>query len=266
MPKYISLDTKEIGYLYIEQNKTYNEIAEIFGVSVPTIKRRLRTDKIKRRPKYNLLDNVFAHKTEDSSYWAGFMAADGCVSEGHKKKIRIELKYDDESHLHKFCDFFDRERNSVKICKRTKWGKEYKSAVLEIGNANIVKGLVDNFNVIQAKSLILQPPELYLEQNIKSYILGYFDGDGHIGINGNLILFNITSGSEYIMNWFKDKIANFVNINLPLYHKDNVYRLTTSGEKAWAILDWLYKDSTEQTRLNRKYERYEKYKMKKQAS
>lgn len=258
MPKYIQLDDNKISNLFIGQKKTYKQIASIFGVSEPTIKRRLRNLNVRRGPKYTITDDIFNSVNKWSCYWAGFIGADGWISK-KKNTIRIELKSTDCEHLHKFCDFIGRERSSVRIYRRTKWEKEYKSAILEIGNANIVRGLVNNFNISTAKSFTLCSPELKSELYIKSYILGYFDGDGSVGFYNGIVKFNITSGSENIVRWIKDQIKIFTGTEVPQYKYNNVLILSTSGKKAMRILDWLYAGSTKDTRLQRKYERYKEY-------
>jgi len=254
------LDDNKIVSLF-KNCETIKELAKFFNVSEPTIKRRLRLFGVKREPKYTLDENVFSSFTPESCYWAGFIAADGWVGSNHKKKkIYIGLADKDTNHLNKMCKFFKRDISTVRhiICD----GK-YVQCRLEIGNKKIVEDLVNNFNVVQAKSFILQPPTKILENLIKHYIRGYFDGDGCISFDktSKIVKFNIISASPNILPWMNEIISQNTEIKIKVgCRKDRIYYLQTSGVKAQLILDWLYYDSTQETRLDRKYERYLSYK------
>lgn len=251
---YYLLDEKQIVSLY-KSGKTAKEIAQYFGISVPTVKRRIRKNNAQRGPKYSLNENAFSVFTKESCYWAGFIAADAWVGSNHiKKKIYIELSNKDKKHLEKLCAFLDREALAVKN-KISKIGtKEYLQSVLEIGNKKIVRDLVKNFNIIQRKSFTLQPPNKIPENLVSSYIRGYFDGDGYIGKNEPI--FNVVSGSYDILYWIRQKIKNKFDIDINILKQNNILHIQTSCNKALKILNWIYSGSTTETRLNRKYDRY----------
>ena len=253
------LDDFKIIDLY-KSGQTAKQIAALLNISCTTIKRRLRQHGVKRPPKYTLDENSFSVFTPESCYWAGFLAADAWVGSNHKKKkFCINLARKDTAHLHKLCRFIKRQENAVKDKLAVVNNKTYKQCVLEVGNKKIVYDLVKNFNVVQKKSFILHPPTKIPKELLRYFIRGYLDGDGHVGIKDNLIVFNIVSGSVDLLNWLVDCIKNELNINLKLYKKDTVRFIQTSGIKAQSILNWLYKDSTIETRLDRKFEKYTNY-------
>ncbi len=258
--KYI-LDNAKIINLF-NSGHTKKEISKIFGVSEPTIKRRLKELEIRREKKYTLDQDVFSFFSPESCYWAGFCAADAWIGQGKKKKIRVELKSTDFKHLKKMCRFFKRDESAVRIIHRNKWNKKFSSCVLEIGNQKIVSDIVNNFNVTQAKSLVLLPPNNLPDDMIKHYIRGYFDGDGWVGTKDkkyNTIGFVIVSGSQNIIEWCIENLNKYLRIKLNMRHQNKISSLGASGFKAEQIFDWLYSDSTPETRLDRKYERYINY-------
>lgn len=255
--KYKTLDEQEIIRLYLEEGKTTKEIADIFNISTSTIKRRIQKHNIQKGPKYSLNQDAFAKYTNESCYWAGFMAADAWVGSNHiKKKFIINLAQKDKHHLQKMCIFLEREPEAIrnKIVFNKERNKTYKQAVLEVGNAKIVSDVVKNFNIVQAKSFILRPPIQMPERFILHYIRGFFDGDGHIG--KNLKIFNIVSGSYFIIAWIRDIIEYKFGWHLNIHKPQNIWTLQTSCNRAMSIFHWLYKDSTSSIRLDRKHERY----------
>jgi len=256
------LDDNKIIELF-KQGRTIEQIASDFKVSRPTINRRLRQYGIKREKKYTLDENIFSTFTPESCYWAGFVAADGWVGSNHKKKkICINLAIKDIAHLQKMSIFMGRAKEAVRNKSSGYFGKRLDQCVLEVGNKQIVLDLVSNFNVVQAKSLTLLPPINIPIDLAKHYIRGYFDGDGCISWDNksNIMKFNIVSASPNILPWIVDYIKKETKNKLNIYFgKDNIYRIQTSGSKAQAIFNWLYKDSTQETRLDRKYERYQNY-------
>ena len=139
------------------------------------------------------------------------------------------------------------------------------TCTLHISSKEITQDLM-NFGLTRHKSQELrwieQIPELY----ISHFIRGYFDGDGHIGLtqahnpnNKNLVLSIV--GTKLFLERLKLEFEkHYGNIVGYLRNEDTYYTLFFSGSKIiYAFLDWIYKDSTEETRLKRKYDIYYKY-------
>ncbi len=105
------------------------------------------------------------------------------------------------------------------------------------------------------------PPNID-EKLMKHFIRGLFDGDGCISIynDNNLLAWSIISGKEmclFLKKFFKDKL----NIHLSFCKQGNSYTVSTGNRKAVeAIMDWMYKDAI--VFLDRKYEKYNSYKIK----
>lgn len=97
-----------------------------------------------------------------------------------------------------------------------------------------------------------------------SFIRGYLDGDGSIGIYGSKSNKHkpdcrayICSGSIKFIEQCKKIIEKTTNINANIRNGNNVYYLIVNGNRqVQKFLDWIYTDSTELSRLDRKYQKY----------
>jgi hypothetical protein len=143
-------------------------------------------------------------------------------------------------------------------------GKIFNISEIALNSSKIVSDLRDNFNIVPNKSLILMPP-LRIPNNFrKHFIRGYIDGDGHIGWHkgNNTVRINIASGSQDILGWMRKIIIEENSLTYSpsvTYRKNKTCCVEFNGHHVKQILDWLYSDSTKETRLDRKYERYVNY-------
>jgi len=128
-----------------------------------------------------------------NSYWAGFIAADGCVS-GNRLSIGLNLK--DRAHLEKFvfdCGFTGPvsppyANGSVQVsisCKR------------------YVEDLRKNFNVVERKSLTLMPPGLLNRKCSMAFVCGLIDGDGTVGLKEGGYLLICCVGTKPVLEWVR---------------------------------------------------------------
>jgi hypothetical protein len=142
MPARMDLDVNKIIQLY-ESGLSSVQIGKFMGISKPTVLRRLKENGTLRRKscferQADFNDHAFSVQTPNSCYWAGFIAADGCISNG---TLLIELSIIDENHLIKFCKFLERS-DSLWYRKRGNG-----SCVVGIRSTNIVADLSCNFNI-----------------------------------------------------------------------------------------------------------------------
>lgn len=240
MPKIIILDENKICKLY-NNGLSSVKIAKKIGVSKPTILKRLKKNNIKRRKscferQFDFDDNVFSEFTPGSCYWAGFIAADGNISNG---TLSIELSIKDEIQLIEFSKFIKRKNH---FYYRERGGN--KSCQLRIRSEQIIRDLKENFNIVPNKTLILKPPYKIPNHLIKYYISGYFDGDGSLGYSKNYRI-TIVSGNIEILEWIKQSIKNNVSVGNPKIarRKSNCYYLCFRGNRQVPIIiNWM-KDS-----------------------
>lgn len=190
----------------------------------------------------NFNENFFASPNLNNSYWAGFIAADGCIldSSPGQKRLQILLKSTDLPHLESLKveigggDIY----NSSNHDDRT--SKTYYGVYYRVFSDKICDDLGRNFNIYPRKSLTHQPPNL-VGDSAKAFIAGYIDGDGCYWLDGRYPRIRIR-GTEEVLAWIsaefglkksiwfdsgthaihfngKDAVAireSFKNLNLPL--------------------------------------------------
>jgi hypothetical protein len=192
-----------------------------------------------------------------SCYWAGFIAADGYIYPPNGG-IRIALSEKDKKHVGLFKQIIQ-STNPVR-CFDTSNG--YRCAQIDVyGAYECQEALNKIYHITRAKSLTLRPPNLQNEDDIRHFIRGYMDGDGSISYSGsghnNHWTLSFISTKE-MLEWIKLQIKMHVpDIGNPSVSPDrNVFQLIFGGEQVKRILDWLYKDSISEIRLERKYIKY----------
>jgi len=257
--KGLDIDNNQIKDLYINQGLTIKVIGEQLGISHWTVLSRLKKMDIRKNTRHEIKNPyVFNAFTAESCYWAGFIAADACARE-KTPCVDLELKEEDADHLTNLCGFVGRDN---KLWKREKTvdGKIYKASVLSLNSKHIKHALNKNFNIIPRKSKTLKPPTIPTE-HLHHFIRGYIDGDGSIGWHkhNNKPRLSICSGSKEFLEWLVDHIKAQVNTGNPSIREEsnrNLYTIEFMGKQVYGILDWLYQDSTPETRLARKFEKY----------
>ena len=134
----------------------------------------------KSNRQYQLNETFFdVIDTDEKAYWAGFIAADGCLyypKDTRKNIISIGLSIEDKKYLEKFT-------RSLKTNKPISLGvhgehHQYEKASIQISSNKLVKGLEKIGLQARKTHEILWPK---IEPNfLPAYIRGYFDGDGSI--------------------------------------------------------------------------------------
>jgi hypothetical protein len=99
------------------------------------------------------------------------------------------------------------------------------------------------------------------QKYIRPFIRGLFDGDGCVTYTTCLSI-NFTS-NFYILEYLREYFSNVLNIVLksknifaPIQVKGKYGQIHYSGKNAITIMSWLYRNSNQNVRMDRKYERY----------
>lgn len=194
--------------------------------------------------------NYFENLNIENCYWAGFIAADGCINKRKmSKSLAIGLQKLDREHLEKFKSNISFSGNITEISRKAfSEEKTYHLSRLEIFDTKICDDLERNFNIISNKSLILQPPNLTGDLAL-SYICGYSDGDGSIGwgksatcISGKYFIWQM-AGTYQVLDWIKTKITEFCSpsCDISIIKSNNIFTLRYSGKEANRICSLFHK-------------------------
>lgn len=227
-------------------------------ISKKILELNLRQKHIKNgRPnKNNYLTNFFENPNLLNSYYAGLIAADGNVRYDEKKYIyRLQLGFHEKdiNHLLKF-------KEDVKFDGPLYYRREKKIYSLELKGKKIINDIINNFNIVPAKSLILKPPiGLSFEQKM-AFTVGYIDGDGCIYHQNKkyphaVYLLGTKELLTFIKNVFDElePLHKHKNAKIDKKRKTNIYRFNLSGQRAHKILQKL--KSINVPKLERKWDR-----------
>lgn len=247
---------------------TYSsELKEIFKTSRSAIFRQAKKLNLKSNLqstgslKYSFDENFFSYPNILNSYWAGFIAADGCIHRvrQNKKHLSIQLHEKDIQHLEKF-------RNQIKytgtlLKYQTKTTPTVK---INLYSDKLCEDLYTNFNITSRKSLTLEPPKNLTKEQTLAFIIGYIDGDGCIthASNANYLALNIV-GTKKMLSWIFNTLIKLVeNYKIPKelvkkYKNKPLYYFGIYCSNAQIILEILNK--VEVPKLERKWERLKNY-------
>lgn len=245
--------TEEMLKYAQQQYGTIEKMAEFLEVSVDSISKYLKIHKIshtKNIYKKYYCENIFKSNTEQSFYWSGFIAADGCVRDRNKSKtLKIALAIKDINHLEKFKNTLNATNQIDKYLTN-----KYPSCVITINDKEIFETL-EKFNIVPRKTFIYQMPDwLTTHPLLNHFLRGYFDGDGCIMLGkpkGNRIIKQLSfgmMGTEKLINQYQEILIKNCNLNKTQIKKDtksNVYRFSYCGNNVCGrIREYLYKDAT----------------------
>ena len=233
--------------------------------------------KINKQIKYYFNENFFKTESEESFYWAGFIAADGCLSDFKMKsrntinhKLIIGLADKDKCHLELFLKNINSNHPiNKRIIKNSnknnnpKYKYKYKDSLsvnIVIYSESFFEDL-SKFNIIPRKTLKLKFPEWLINHKfVHHFMRGYVDGDGCWSLRSRKAVkqavFNIIGTKEFITT-FRLILEN--NNVVPkndneIKMRDKIATLSYEGNRLIPkIRDFLYKDAT--VYLQRKYDK-----------
>lgn len=184
---------------------------------------------------------------ERTAYFAGYMAADGCVSRyGDAASWTISLSSKDIDILEKFRLFVCPNQDKP-IYKPDRGTRRFTITSLPIGERLVGAGITPR------KSLTLSISDPVLSSS-RHFFRGLFDGDGCISKSNNTRVCSLVSGSSAMMTQFVEFVeqSDCIPGNRYLVRgKYHVYHL--AGKKIFPFLDLLYGDAS--IYLDRKYEK-----------
>ena len=238
-PTYISKEDLQKAY---QDLGSLNAVGEKFLVDSSTIKSKMIKYGLEFKPqiRYTCDNDFFSRDDEKSFYWAGFIAADGCVKDrkashgygGRIYELQIGLSKKDKEHLIKFKNDICAENpiHDFKIKGRVYKNKKYKDSFkseITIVNKKICDDL-ERFNIVPRKSLIYKFPEWIKNHYlVNHFIRGYFDGDGCLFIYDNQLCFNLL-GTEDCLTSIKDI---FIKNNLYKSKYKNIRKIKNRKQK-----------------------------------
>lgn len=166
-------------FLFYFRNKKRNIKRKICKKCISLKSKKIRLEKrnsnLRKYSKYILDENVFLPETEEVYYYAGLLAADGCLFKVSEKSKRISLTLH-EKDIHTIENF----KNFLKFNGNILFYKKKYPYISITGAKKLTNTLEKKFNIIPNKSLIYNPPIIKKLNLALAFIVGYIDGDGCI--------------------------------------------------------------------------------------
>ncbi len=254
---YLGLSSKQTNWSEEEieniksqyQNKKVREIALGNNRTEKAIRRILSEKKIKKKikwHKYRINHKFFSEWTNESAYVFGLIVSDGCLN-SQKNHYSTEITSKDKCLL----------ENVRELMEFTKPVEESRGTFrLRIDNPVIYQDLI-NKGLTPRKSKTLQFPEMP-EDAHSHFIRGFFDGDGSVfKLKDGRVVVKFTCWSPLFLSKLQEVLSQKIGIRNKKNHDNSIVYYPNESPK---VLELLYQNSNSKTRLNRKYERYIKYK------
>lgn len=246
MTNRVNLSKSELTELYINQDKSAAQIGREIGHTHVTIIKYLKKHNIpiktiyEAKSKYKKDETFF--NNGQNAYWAGFIAADGCITldKYGNPSLEIMLSRKDSEILETFKKT---TRFTGKITYRDNTVK------IKIHNCRPwISDLYQYWNITHNKSLTLQPPNITDLNLCLEYIIGYIDGDGSIGLTSSgksgykYLGFGI-SGTKDLLSWIADTLHKIEDteyiVPKPRNGSGNVYQIGYKNKRARNLLEQL---------------------------
>lgn len=245
--------TKEDFLNFRAEGFTFAQIGEYFGLTERQVNYRTKSWGLDYSKKKSLNEDFFSSHTKASNYWAGFLAADGWI-EGDRNRVGLALQAEDFSHLEKFKKAISSSHDICPFMNNTAYRIRFNSEIM-------VQDLKNIFNIVPAKTNIYEMP--YFEETylMLEFLRGYIEGDGHLNkkASGRVSL-SLCSANKIFLEKFKEICELLLNrsisqqVKLNMNPKGQVYVITLGLDDSEDLIRLLYANSTESTRLKRKFE------------
>lgn len=260
------LEKEQLKELY-EKHQSLSLVAKELGKTKEGIRMAMRRYglEINKPIRYSFDKRFFKKNTESVFYWAGFVAADGCLM---KKKnsnsniLGIALASKDRDHLVLFKKAINSNhpihKHIVKNSKQnTKWNDSEKVEIKL--SSNYLPQDLARFNIVPRKTHIYEFPKWLVNHPLVNHFMrGYFDGDGSWFVGASKKTPQMFFSLRGTVDFLKIYRSILEQNGLPVRDKDprinngiGVLEYGGNGHTC-KIRDFLYRDAT--VFMERKYE------------
>ena len=204
--------------------------------------------------RYSFDERFFSKDSEEVFYWAGFIAADGClVIKKDSYALEIGLGIKDRSHLELFKKHISAEHPIHEYFVKRNHPNYNDTMKAEIRLlSKYLPGDFARFNIVPRKTKIYTFPEWLIDHPFLNHFMrGYFDGDGSWYVGPTKvtpqICFNILGTPEFIRVYRaileEHCLLSKRTKDIRIYHGLGVLEYGGNGVVS-KIRDFLYRDST----------------------
>ena len=257
---------ENIKKMYLEENKSSEEIATFYGVKRYKINYILKKNNIQKsfsesRRKYNIDINYFDEiDTPNKAYILGFLYADG-YNNRINNTVVLSLKREDEEILEKINKELKNEKPIYRYDYINNYdGKERHMSEVIFASKHMCESL-EKLGVIQNKTFTITFPNFLKENLYPHFIRGLFDGDGCASIYNDedrerfiVSIMSTKALCDGMKDFLKTQNINF-NVNKVRGKKDeNALIRSSSNKENKKFMEYIYKDAD--LYMQRKYEKF----------
>lgn len=244
--------TKEEFLLFRAEGFTFVQIGEYFDLTERQVNYRTKKWGLDYSKKKELNEYFFYSNTKASNYWAGFLAADGWI-EGDRNRVGLALQNQDIGHLEKFKIAVSSSHDICPFMNNTAYRIRFNSEIM-------VNDLNSIFNITPAKTHTYRMPYFSEDYLLLEFLRGYIEGDGHLHkTNSGRVELGLCSANLVFLENFKEICELLLNKSitqnptLNINPKGQVFNIRFNLDDSRDLINLLYKNSTEATRLDRKF-------------
>lgn len=192
-------------------------------------------------------ESVWTDASTEAHYWAGLIAADGCLNVKKGKyrnynQIIIYLAGDDGLHIQALFDFM---KSSYRVAKRDISGRKWVNKITyQTGGvcwSDAAWSWLHSHGITERKSLTLKVSDLMA--NSPDFWRGVIDGDGTVNFakNRGIDYPHIgLGGSHSLILQFQDFIKTNLGIQPKIGTCKSIYRVAMNGQPAQDLIRLLY--------------------------
>jgi hypothetical protein len=189
------------------------------------------------RRSYDLDIAYFSKPSIRNSYWAGIIAAYGCLTRNGALKLVLSAR--DRGHLEKLMSDLSFNGPIRDSLTTTPGGHEATYSCLAVWSKEVLLDLKHNFNLTERKTLTLLPPHRLPEPMVEAFIVGLLDGDGCIDTvdySRRTLRLDI-AGTLSVVLWVKERFQRWcaADVRLPRIREHDggtLYSLRLQGRNA----------------------------------
>lgn len=157
---------------------------------------------------YSKNEYYFSEMSLQSSYWAGFLAADGYIDCGDNS-LYLSLADKDIDTLKRFKDNLS-YTGPIKYHTKKMNNSSFVQGKVSIYSAKrYIKDLEELYNITSNKTFTIRPPNVDGDNKL-AYLIGLIDGDGSVGYYGKRnknYKLSIATASPLMADWLSDELG-----------------------------------------------------------
>ena len=256
----IAWTDEQVAYIidkYVNENYSLKQLGKEFGCSYGTIRNLLNKHHIASRGnKQGYPRNEFYFNkidTPEKAYWLGFLYADGCT---HNGSSEVSIQLTDKEHIEKFKQAIGAINHKIVEIHDTRGENAKTLYMFSIKDKQLHADLC-KWGCVPNKTFLINKIPNIPRDYVSHFLRGYFDGDGslHYLKSTNNFRISFTCGSVEFLEDIQKELGTSLSIRNEKGTNSN-YLQISGRHQVERILNYLYKDSTESMRLDRKYDLY----------